>query len=151
MASSPPLKGDYIARAARRHGVPVNLLRAVGRTESEGSGGTEAVSKKGARGEFQVMPETAKELGYTPEEMHDKEYGAEAGARELKKLRERSGSWERAVASYNAGAARVAYRSARGEALPPETREYVKRVKKRAGEHRISGHDVEEALSGGSQ
>jgi soluble lytic murein transglycosylase-like protein len=124
----------------------VNLLRAVGRTESEGSGRTKAVSPKGARGEFQVMPETAKELGYKPEEMHDKEYGAEAGARQLKKLRDRTGSWEDAVASYNAGAARVAYRKKSGEPLPPETREYVRRVKKRTGEHRLSGRDIESAL-----
>jgi soluble lytic murein transglycosylase-like protein len=126
----------------------VNLLRAVGRTESEGSGRTKAVSPKGARGEFQVMPETAKELGYTPEEMHNKEYGAEAGARQLRKLRDRSASWEDAVASYNAGAARVDYRKKSGEALPPETREYVKRVKRRSGEHRVSGRDIEEALGG---
>jgi soluble lytic murein transglycosylase-like protein len=148
MATSPPLKGDYVSRAARRHGVPVNLLRAVGRTESEGSGGSKAVSGKGARGEFQVMPRTAEELGYTPEEMHDREYGAEAGARELKKLRGQTDSWEDAVASYNAGAARVKYRRKTGEPLPAETREYVRRVKKRSGEHRLSGRDIEEALGG---
>lgn len=148
MATAPPPKGDYIARSARRHGVPVNLLRAVGKTESEGSGRTRAVSGRGARGEFQIMPETARELGYTPDEMHDKEYGAEAGARYLKRLRERTGSWEDAVASYNAGAARVQYRKKTGEALPAETREYVKRVKRRSGEHRLSGKDIEEALGG---
>ncbi len=147
MASAPPPKGDYVARAARRHGVPVNLLRAVRKTESGGRPG--AVSPRGARGEFQVMPETAKELGYSPEEMHDKEYGAEAGARELKRLRDRSGSWENAVASYNAGAARVEYRKKTGEDLPAETREYVRRVKRRSGEHRVSGRDIEEALGGG--
>jgi len=125
------------------------LLRAVAKTESGGSGRTKAVSPKGARGEFQVMPATAKELGYTPEEMHDEEYGAEAGARHLKRLREQSGSWSDAVAAYNAGAARVAYRKKTGEPLPPETREYVRRVRRRSGEHRISGRDIEEALGGG--
>lgn len=149
MATSPPPKGDYISRAARRHGVPVNLLRAVGRTESEGSGGTKAVSPRGARGEFQVMPETAKELGYEPEEMHDKEYGAEAGARQLKKLRERHGSWSDAVAAYNAGSARVDYRKKKGEELPAETREYVRRVKKMSAEGRVSGSDAAKAMSGG--
>jgi soluble lytic murein transglycosylase-like protein len=144
MATAPPLKGDHIARSAQRHGVPVNLMRAISRTESDGRRG--AVSKKGARGEFQVMPETAKELGYTPDEMHDKEYGAEAAARHLKKLRERKGSWTDAVAAYNAGAARVAYRKRTGEPLPAETREYVRRVKRRSGEHRLSGRDIEEAM-----
>lgn len=144
MASAPPPKGDYIARSAKRHRVPERLLRSVGHVESRHR--PAAVSPRGARGEFQVMPGTAKELGYKPEEMHDPEYGAEAGARQLRKLRDRSDSWEDAVASYNAGAARVKYRKKRGEALPPETREYVKRVKKRSGE--LSGKDAEEALSG---
>lgn len=143
-------RGDYISRAAQRHGVPVNLFRAVARTESEGSGGTRAVSPRGARGEFQIMPETAKELGYDPEEMHEPEKGAEAGARHLKRLRDRTGSWSDAVAAYNAGAARVSYRKARGEPLPPETIEYVRRVKKRSAEHRVSGKEVADALLGGA-
>jgi soluble lytic murein transglycosylase-like protein len=142
MATAPPLKGDYISRAARRHGVPEKLLRSVAHVESRGR--SKAVSPRGARGEFQVMPETAKELGYTPEEMHDPEYGAEAGARILKKNRERAGSWEDAVAAYNAGSARVAYRKKRGEPLPRETRDYVERVRKR-----FHGKDAEEALGGG--
>jgi len=92
------------------------------------------------------MPATAKELGYTPEEMHDPEYGAEAGARVLAKNRKRMGSWEDAVAAYNAGAARVAYRKKTETPLPRETVEYVRRVKKRHGE--LSGKDAEEALGG---
>ena len=76
MATAPPLKGDSIAKAAKRHRVPERLLRSIAYVESKNKPG--AVSPRGARGEFQVMPETAKELGYTPEEMHDLEYGAEA-------------------------------------------------------------------------
>jgi soluble lytic murein transglycosylase-like protein len=144
MASAPPPKGDYIARAAKRHRVPEELLRSVAHTESKHK--TTAVSKRGARGEFQVMPATAKELGFTPEEMHDRDYGAEAGARILRKNRDRTGSWEDAVAAYNAGPARVAYRKKTGEPLPPETREYVRRVRRRRGE--LLGKDAEEALGG---
>lgn len=144
MASAPPPKGDHIARSAKRHRVPEKLLRSVGHTESRHK--KDAVSPRGARGEFQVMPATAKELGYKPEEMHDEEYGAEAGARLLRKNRDRMGNWEDAVAAYNAGPARVAYRKKTGEALPSETVEYVRRVKKRKGE--LSGKDAEEALIG---
>jgi len=144
MATAPPLKGDHIAKSAKRHRVPERLLRSIGHTESRHRSG--AVSPRGARGEFQVMPATAKELGYTPEEMHDSEYGAEAAARQLRKNYDRSKSWEDAVASYNAGAARVAYRKKKGVPLPAETREYVRRVKKRESE--LSGRDAEEALGG---
>jgi len=141
MATAPPPKGDYIARSARRHGVPEKLLRSIAHVESKGK--ESAVSPKGAKGEFQIMPATARELGYAPEQMHDKEYGAEAGARQLRRMRDRTGSWEDAVAAYNAGAARVAYRKKRGIPLPKETRDYVERVRSR-----LSGKDAEEALGG---
>lgn len=127
MASAPPPKGDYIARSAKRHGVPDKVLRSMAHVES--SRDTKAVSKKGARGEFQVMPATAKSMGYSEEEMHDREYGAEAGARYVRKMYDRFGSWDEAVEAYNAGPARVAYRKKKGIPLPGETRRHLVKIK----------------------
>ena len=137
MAAAPPLKGDYIAKSAKRHGVPERILRSMARAES--SNRTSAVSPRGARGELQVMPATAKELGYTPEEMHDPEYGAEAGARYARKMYDRFGNWEDAVAAYNAGPARIAHRKKKGLPFPRETRGHVRKV---------LGNEAADALGG---
>lgn len=118
---------DHVTRAARRHGVPEGRLRAMRRVESGGNAA--AVSRRGARGEFQVMPETAKELGYTAEDMHDPEKSADAAARYTRKLYDRFGDWDTAVEAYNAGAARVAHRKKKGIPLPAETRHYLRKIK----------------------
>lgn len=118
---------DYIDRAADRHGVPRNLLRSMARVESTNNPG--AVSKRGARGEFQVMPATARELGYEPEDMHDREKGADAAAKYTRKLYDRFGDWDTAVEAYNAGPARVAYRKKQGVPLPGETRHHLVKIK----------------------
>jgi soluble lytic murein transglycosylase-like protein len=75
------------------------------------------------------MPGTARELGYTPEEMNDPAKAADAGARYVRKMYDRFGDWDSAVEAYNAGPARVAHRKAKGIPLPGETRRHVKRVK----------------------
>lgn len=118
---------DHVTRAAKKHGVPEERLRAMRHVESGGN--RKAVSKKGARGEFQIMPGTAKELGYTPEDMHDPEKSADAAARYTKKMYDRFGDWDSAVEAYNAGPARVAHRKKKGIPLPGETRRHLKKVK----------------------
>jgi soluble lytic murein transglycosylase-like protein len=118
---------EHIDRAADRHGVPRHVLRSMARVESTND--TRAVSKKGARGEFQVMPATAREMGYSPEDMHDPEKGAEAGARYVRKMYDRFGDWDSAIEAYNAGPARVAYRKKKGIPLPAETREHLAKIK----------------------
>lgn len=118
---------DHIEAAADKHGVPRHVLRSMARVESGHDSG--AVSKKGARGEFQIMPETARELGYKPEDMHDPQKGADAGARYVRKMYDRFKDWDAAVEAYNAGPARVAYRKKRGIPLPRETRHHIRKVK----------------------
>lgn len=127
MASAPPYKGDHIDRAAARHGVPRDVLRSMARVESHHR--TEAVSRKGARGEFQIAPATAREMGYKPEDAHDRDLGAEMGARYVKKMHDRFGDWDTAVEAYNAGPARVAHRKKRGIPLPRETRHHIRKVR----------------------
>ena len=112
-----------IADAAARHAVPERLVWAVIRAESGFD--PRAVSRQGARGLMQLMPETAAMLGvrdaFNPRENID------AGVRHLRALIERFRNDLRlAIAAYNAGERAVA---AYGGVPPyPETREYVTQV-----------------------
>jgi len=112
-----------ISEASERYGIPEPLIRAVIRVESGFN--PRAVSRKGARGLMQLMPETAALLGvsdsFNPRENID------AGVRHLKGLVERFGDDMRIVlAAYNAGEGAVI--SHGGVPPYPETRQYVSRV-----------------------
>lgn len=108
--------------------------------EAESTLNPAARSPAGARGLFQLMPETAKSLGldtFLPDERTDPEKSARAAARHLRELRARFGSWPLAFAAYNAGAGRVSRALAAekakdfagiAEKLPAETRMYVPKV-----------------------
>ncbi|MFD1912932.1 lytic transglycosylase domain-containing protein [Halodurantibacterium flavum] len=94
-------QGEYleIARAAaRRHGVPEDLyLRLVHR---ESGWNPSAVSHKGAIGLAQLMPDTARLLRVTAEDPHQ---NLDGGARYLRMMYDRYGTWRLALAAYNAG------------------------------------------------
>jgi soluble lytic murein transglycosylase-like protein len=116
---------DYIAEAARRFGVPVSWIRAVMGAESAGD--ARAVSRKGAIGLMQIMPDTWSELraryglGRDPFDPHD---NVLAGAAYLREMHDRYGS-PGFLAAYNAGPQRYEEYLAGGRALPAETRAYV--------------------------
>lgn len=73
------------------------------------SGLVNAVSPSGAKGVWQFMPETAKEIGLEVTEQVDERYHIEkatqAACNYLKKAKEKFGSWTMAAASYNGGIA----------------------------------------------
>jgi soluble lytic murein transglycosylase-like protein len=112
-----------IDKAATRHNVDPNLVRALVKVESNFN--PNAVSRKGAMGLMQLMPQTARQLNvsnpFNPEENLD------AGVRHLKRLLESyGGNVQLSLAAYNAGSGAVA----RSSGIPryAETRNYVRRI-----------------------
>jgi len=112
-----------ISRAADDHDLPRELIASVIRAESGFD--ARAVSRAGARGLMQLMPETARELGVS--DPFDIQENIDAGARYLKKMLHMfSGDLEKALAAYNAGPGAV--NRFAGQVPYTETRNYVARV-----------------------
>lgn len=114
-------KGAYLemARAAaRKHGVPEEMFLRLIQQESGWNNG--AVSNKGATGLAQLMPGTAAKLGVDPTVP---EQNLDGGARYLKMMYDKFGSWRLALAAYNAGPGAVEQHGG----IPPytETKNYV--------------------------
>ena len=128
----PPLRAAFSAE-----GIPPEL---VWLAEAESTFNPSARSPAGARGLYQLTPETARGLGlstFLPDERTDPEKSARAAARLLRAQYEKFGSWPLALAAYNAGAGRVARLLEKtstktyagiAAALPAETRLYVPKV-----------------------
>jgi soluble lytic murein transglycosylase-like protein len=115
-----------VRAASRKHGVPVDLVRAVIMQESGGN--PKAVSPAGARGLMQLMPKTAEYLGV--KNSFDVRQNIEGGVKYLRQMLDRhDGDTKLALASYNAGPGTVK----RFGGIPPyaETRQYVASVLKR--------------------
>ena len=124
----------------RREGIPLEIAFVI---VVESDGRADALSPKGARGLWQLMPETARRYGLMVEgardERLDVEKSTRAATQYLRDLHAQFGSWATALAAYNAGEQAVqraidraqseefAVLAAR-ELLPLETRTYVPRV-----------------------
>lgn len=126
--SVPRYRGSYrgvflntAKNAARKHGIPEDLfLRLV---QQESGFNPNARSHKGAIGLAQLMPQTARALKVNPNDPHQ---NLEGGARYLKKMYRKFGSWRLALAAYNAGPGAVE----KHNGVPPykETQNYVRKI-----------------------
>lgn len=135
--------GDYqntLGRILTEERVPIELL-AVALVESGFN--PLALSPKGARGIWQLMPATAQRYGLAVEPQNDHrthpEHSTRAAARYLRDLYQQFGDWKLALAAYNWGEGNVQRviistglrdfdELARRGLLPLETRNYVPAV-----------------------
>ena len=125
---------DYILEASTLYRIPVPLIRAVIRIESDYD--PRVVSSHGARGLMQLMPAVVSDMGI--DDPHDPRQNILAGTRLLRILANRyEGDLVRTVAAYHAGAGSLARY---GDNVPPYpyTRQYVRMVLDRYGRYRAS-------------
>src|SRR6476660_4934065 len=112
-----------IDKAASKHNVDPNLVRALVKVESNFN--PNAVSRKGAMGLMQLMPQTARQLNL--KNPFDPQENIDAGVRHLKQLLQSYGGDVRlSLAAYNAGSGAVA--RSRGIPRYAETQNYVRRI-----------------------
>jgi len=115
---------EEILRAAKQHDVDPDLVKAVIKVESNFN--SSAISRKGAMGIMQLMPDTAE--GYSVDNPFNPKENIDGGTKYLKKLIEMfGGDLKLALAAYNAGEnAVIKY----GFRIPPydETIDYVEKV-----------------------
>lgn len=113
---------DLIGETARFYRLPPALVKAV--IAAESAFDPLAVSRKGAQGLMQLMPQTAAQLGV--EDPLEPASNVMGGSGYLRAMIDRYGDLSRALAAYNAGPTAVD----RYGGIPPyrETRDYVDRV-----------------------
>lgn len=133
----PPDRGadpyyKLINASAAENGIPQDILYRLLRTESIRFN-PDVISGKinspvGAQGMAQFMPGTSKGMGFDP---LDPKQAIPAAARYLKANYDRFGSWEEALAAYNAGPGNVnKYQGEPYNGIPPfpETLNYIQRI-----------------------
>ncbi len=121
--ASPRDVNQIVTEAAARHEIDPDLINSVIRAESGFN--PKAVSRKGAQGLMQLMPETASQLGVG--DAFEPAANVDGGTRYLSELLQQyQGDMAKALAAYNAGPQRVAQYGG----VPPyhETHAYVARV-----------------------
>lgn len=139
--------GHLIYEVAARYSLNPHLVAAIVRVES--SFNPRALSRKGACGLMQLLPETARRFGLRRKDLFDPAKNLDAGARYLKWLADRFGHDPvRVLAAYNAGEGAVQ----RYGGVPPykETRKYVDRIFSLLGLSRETGPPAAATVPEGS-
>jgi membrane-bound lytic murein transglycosylase D len=137
--------GEIVLPILRSQGLPPELVAVIA---AESGGNPLALSPKGARGLWQLMPETARRYGLVVNEVRDERLdvarSTTAAARYLSDLHAQFGSWPLALAAYNWGENNLTAAMARAHtadlealyrrgSLPAETHNYVPAVLERWG------------------
>ncbi len=133
------LFADFVAAAAQRFGVPAIWINAVMMEESAGD--VRAVSRQGAMGLMQIMPNTWEDLrsrhglGLDPFDPRD---NILAGAAYLREMHDRYGS-PGFLAAYNAGPKRYEEYLTMARELPVETQFYLATLAPMIGARQVGG------------
>ena len=125
--------GQFIRKAAEQYSLDPELIRAIIKVES--SFNPFVVSKKGAMGLMQLMPDTAEEMHVS--EPFDASENIMGGSRYLRKMLNLfDGDLRLGLAAYNAGPNKVLENGR----IPkiPETKQYVEKVLREYGKNRAS-------------
>lgn len=136
------LFADFVAEAAQRFGVPAPWINAVMMEESAGD--ARAVSRQGAMGLMQIMPDTWEDLhsrhglGLDPFDPRD---NILAGAAYLREMHNRYGS-PGFLAAYNAGPKRYEEYLTTARELPVETQVYVATIAPMIGAPLVAGRSA---------
>ena len=109
---------EQIRSTATQYGVPPELAVIVATAESGLD--PNAIGSSGEIGLFQIMPSTAVGLGIDPNNIDQNITG---GVSYLAEQYQRFGSWDQALAAYNAGPGAVS----RGQ-IPSSTESYVEKI-----------------------
>ena len=133
------LFADFVAEAAQRFGIPALWINAV--MMEEGAGDVRAVSRQGAMGLMQIMPDTWEDLrsrhglGLDPFDPRD---NILAGTAYLREMHDRYGS-PGFLAAYNAGPKRYEEYLTTARELPVETQVYVASLAPTIGGRQVGG------------
>jgi ribosomal protein S18 acetylase RimI-like enzyme len=124
-------KDSLLDQAGRQTDVDPNLLYAQGFQESRFK--SNAVSPKGAVGDAQFMPDTAREYGLrvdgNVDERRDPSKAIPAQAKLMRKLLDRTGDIDLALAGYNSGHNASVDTLRRNSRSIAETRDYIKKIR----------------------
>ncbi|GBR51216.1 phage related protein [Acetobacter pomorum DSM 11825] len=130
---------NILQQLDRKYGFPAGTMDAIWAQESSrGQNAHDSIA--GAQGDFQIMPDVAREAGVNP---HNWRQAASYAALRIAKDRDKFGSLAMGVAAYNAGARRVEnlwsdYSSNWLAHAPKETRDYVNHIGLRVAHHNAS-------------
>lgn len=113
-----------IEKAADAH-PPVTAALLAGLVQEESGGNPTIRSGAGAAGLTQLEPATAMALGVRPGDLTDPQSNLDAGAHYLAMQHAEFGSWDLALAAYNAGPGNV---EKAGRQVPPYSRAYVDNI-----------------------
>ncbi|MGL6104498.1 lytic transglycosylase domain-containing protein [Romboutsia sp.] len=120
-----------VAQSAKKYGVDENLIKSIIKVESNFN--PNCVSKSGAMGLMQLMPENVKHYGVS--DPFNIEQNIDGGARHIKDYLDKyNGNVEMALMAYNGGPTRMANRGVKSMddiyKMPKETQNYVPKVMK---------------------
>lgn len=126
----PPNFGDLLNQYSTQNGVDPSYANAIMQIESGGRPGL--VSPAGARGLMQIMPDTARQYGFNPDQLQDPSVNLQAGTRILGDLMHRyNGDPYLTAVAYNAGpgwADKLRAGKIGWNAIPAESQGYVQKL-----------------------